>query len=330
VTEPVRVEIDPFDSPNFSVGAPSDRWFHFSAGSFIANSGIVTSSDNCLRVRAPGGNPSTGEPMFVSSVAQERTQRDIDVPLPGGLDHPKWLIYSNQHSTHGTPGFEPRPGRKLMLEAVLGGRTYGTSAHPFGDAVLDPEDDLRLATYAFTTIDFETLMVFDFMLTNKSIFAFYERLPYARHVLGQYAAFSNATRVADNAPGRMNALAIVYDTTTNAVEWRVEGLVVARVQGLGLLPNRENLVLDHGGVPTQVSPRQLACGVGLFTLLDATPPGGGAALVKASDAAHFYFDCANEPGRAPTFVDPSSLETSRLFGQGAELIVRDVRVSWIE
>jgi hypothetical protein len=189
---------------------------------------------------------------------------------------------------------------------------------------------LRLATYAFTPIDFETLMVFDFMLTNKSIFAFYERLPYARQALGQYGAFSCATRVADNAPGRMNALGIVYDAITNTVEWRVEGSVVARVQGLGLLPNRENLVLDHGGIPTQVSPRQLACGVGLFTLLDATPPGGGGALVRACDAADFYFDCGNEPGCAPKFVDPNSLENSRLFGQGAELIVRDVRVSWIK
>ena len=330
MTESVRVEVDPFDSPKLSAGAPGDRWSHFSAGPFIANSGVVTSGDGCLRIRAPGSNPHTGEPMFVNSVAQEGTQRDNEAPLPGGLDHPKWLIYSNQLSTHGTPGYETRPGHKLMLEAVLGGRTYGTAAHPFGDAVLDPEDDLRLAAFAFSTVDFETLMIFDFMLTNKSIFAFYERLPYARQGLGQYAAFSSAMRVADNAPGRMNALGIVYDPIANAVEWRVEGSVVAKVQRLGFLPSRENLVLDHGGVPTQVSPRQLACGVGLFTLLDATPPGGGAALVRASDAAGFYFDCGNEPGRAPKFVDPNSLERSRLFGQGAELIVRDVRVSWIK
>jgi Family of unknown function (DUF6081) len=330
VTDQLQVTVDSFDSPDLSVGQSSDCWFHFSAGPFVADSGIVTSGDGRLCVRAPGTNPRTGEPMFVSSVAQERSQRDNESPLPGGLDHPKWLVYSNQRSTQGTPGYDARPGHKLILEAVLGARTYGTAAHPFGDAILDPDDDLRLAACAFTTIDFETLMVFDFMLTNKSIYAFYERLPYARDALGQYAAFSYATRVADNAPGRMNALGIVYDASANTVEWRVAGSVVAKVQGLGLLPNRKNLMLDHGGVPTLVSPRQLACGVGLFTLLDATPPGGGAALVKASDAAGFYFDCGNEPGRAPNFVDPNSLEKSRLFGQGAELVVRDVKVSWIK
>jgi hypothetical protein len=93
------------------------------------------------------------------------------------------------------------------------------------------------------------------------------------------------------------------------------------------------MVLDHGGTETLVQPRQLACGLGMFTLLDASQPGqrGPAAtadgLVRLSTAPDFYFNTGLGQPTPQTFVDPASLPSSRLFGQGAELNARSLVVS---
>jgi hypothetical protein len=129
-------------------------------------------------VSSPRDQFPTGEPAFTSTVVSESDPRSVG--LPGGVDHVKWLVYANPCRAVATPDSIPTHQGKVGCEAWIGGRTYGTSGHPFGSAVSNASDDLRLAAFAMNTIDVETFMVFDFFMTNEGIYAFYERLPFGR------------------------------------------------------------------------------------------------------------------------------------------------------
>jgi hypothetical protein len=311
-----RVLWDDF-SDGFSVNTPDAKWFYFADGSFVGNDGVVSTSARGLDVAAGGTNPATGQPAFVSTLAQEQENGGI----PGDLDHVKWLAYMNHTASSGYPGFDAVPGREVACDTWIRGQTFGTANHPFGDAVVDPDDDLRLASVAMNTIDFETFMVFDFWLTNKHIFAYYERLPFARAQLGNYASFSYAIPVANRLPGDQHHLRIAYDRAAGRVGWYVDDREVFSVDRPGYRIGRQNMLIDHGGVDTPVSLRQLDCGMGMFTLLDAYGP-SDKALVRISSAPDSYFDpILGEPTPA-RFLDDRSLPSNRLFGQGAEMQVR--------
>lgn len=140
--------------------------------------------------------------------------------------------------------------------------------HPFGNAVTRPDDDFRLTAFAMNVIDLETFLVFDMFLTGEGIYAFYERLPFGRGLqLGHYLACSFAKRVADNQPGQLHKLGVSYDKTHHRVTWSVDGQVVQTANNPGLPIDRADMILDHGGTPTQVSLNQINCGMGLFAWL---------------------------------------------------------------
>jgi hypothetical protein len=303
---------------------PSAKWFHFSAGSYVGNDGLVQTTRRGLRVVASGLNPATGRPAFQKTLAQE----DENGGLPGGVDHVKWLAYTNHTASSGFPGFDALPGREVACEAVVSGRTFGTNGHPFGGSVIDPNDDLRLAAFAMNTIDFDTFMVYDFFVTNETIYAFYERLPFGRGpVHGDYAAFSYAVPVAKYQPLEPKHLRISYGKTAGVVRWYVNWREVFRVNRIGeRLRSREFMTIDHGGTETLVSPNQIACGMGMFSLLDAHLP-SRIGLVRLSNAPNFYFDPEFGEPVPEVFFDDKSLASNRLFGQGAELRVRRYWVS---
>jgi hypothetical protein len=317
-----RVVWDDFRD-GFSINEQGADWFYFSAGPFVGDDGIETTSHGTLEVVPKGTNSDTGNPAFTKTVPQE----DESGGVPGGLDHVKWLTYMNHTASSGFPGFDAEPGKVLSCKSVVGGRTYGTENQPFGDAVDDPENDSRLAAFAMNAIDFESLMVFDFFMTNETIYALYERLPFARAALGNYAAFTYQVPVAPNEPGKLHHLKISYDRKAGEVRWYIGARKVFEVDQLGhRLDSREHMTLDHGGTERNVEPRQLNCGMGMFTLLDAYRP-SNEALVRLSNTPDFYF---NPEQGAPTsldFVDEDSEESSRLFGQGAKLESRRYVVS---
>ena len=112
---------------------------------------------------------------------------------------------------------------------------------------------------------------------------------------------------------------IVYNRNTGIVNWRLDGTLVYSVNTIGRRLARQYMVIDHGGVEQTVSMRQLNCGMGMFTLLDASMS-GGAGLARLSSAAGFYFQPAVGTS-ALSFVDNVSQPGSRLFGQGASFTV---------
>jgi len=314
---------DDFTS-GFTVGpvGSAAKWFYFATpdGSFVGDDGSTATPHGTLTVVPKSQNPTTQRPEFSKTVAQEQTSG-----LPGGLDHVKWLVYMNHLSSSGFPGFDAPQGQKLVCQTTLGGFTYGTADQPFGDAVSNAEDDLRLASFALNAIDFETYMVFDVFYTNRRIYAVYEHLPFGRQSMGgpfgEYAAFTYAIPIASRSPGDAHTVAIAYDRSAGVVTWHVDDVERFRVSNLGFRINRTNMLLDHGGTESAFRPNQLDCGLGTFTLLD----GHGRkneGLVKLSTQPNFYFNPSVGAPKPEAFVDSASRPESRLFGQGAVLLAR--------
>ena len=312
---------DTFRGP-FTTDSPSAKWFHFAAGPYVGNDAKVTTGPHGLRAVSSGKNRRTGHPAFVRTTGQEHTTGG----LPGGLDHVKWLVYMNHQASSGVPGFDAVRGQTLTCNAVLGARMFGAGGNPFGIPAWQANRDLRLASAALNTIDFESFMVFDIFFTNKRIFALYERLPFGRTPSNNYAAFTYMIDIGPNEPGQLHQAAIAYDRARGVVRWILDGRQVFQVDRIGHRINRRTMTIDHGGTEQRVRPRQLACGMGHFTLLDGHLPTRGG-LVRLSDAPGFYFHPPTGAPRPQTFLDEQSRLRSRLFGQGAELRAQIYTVS---
>jgi HAD superfamily hydrolase (TIGR01549 family) len=315
-------EFDRFTTvPEYSGEPSGGRWAHVAGGGYVADDGVLTASAaDGLWLRSGGVHPETGEPAFVQTIPQEGPGG-----LPGSGDHAKWIVYANHRAGTGFQGFDAVPGQILSGRAVVSGRVYGTAGHPFGDAVADPEDDLRLAGAMINTIDPETSMAFDFILTDKRLYAYYGRPGFARAQLGNYASFAHTIPLLDRKPEDWHDVEIRYDRAAGVVRWLVGGEEALRVDRIGYRLGRESLSLDEGGEEGLVTPRQLSFGMGLLSLLDGSWP-TGKGLVRLSSAGTYCDPAVGEP--APqTFVDEESREGSRIFGQGAELRVRSYTVS---
>ena len=308
-------------STGFTVDAPGAKWFYFGAGTFTGNNGVATTSSLGLTVRAPGTHPTTGLPAFSLSVAPEASSG-----LPGGLDHVKWLAYMNTMSSWGYAGFSVATNEQFKCTTTISGRTYGTEYHPFGSAVSNSQTDPRLATFAMNTIDFESYMVFDFMFTNETIYAIYERLPFGRTATNNYAAFTYAIPVGTRTPTSSHTVSITYNRSDRTVSWKIGGVEVFNVSTIGRRLARQYMIIDHGGTERTVDMRQLNCGMGTFTLLDASMS-GGAGLVRLSSNANFYYLPSVGTSSPLSFLDELSQPGSRLFGQGAEFTVKSFSVS---
>lgn len=312
-------------SSGFTTEGPEAKWFYFAAGPYVGNDGTETTSSDGLRVVSSGTNLRTGKPMFTRTLGQEDDIDGNPYGLPGGVDHVKWLAYTTHQTPTGVSGYEANAGEELSGHMQISGRTFGTQGHPFGRAVKTPNDDLRLASVAFNSIDFESWMVFDFFLTNERIYAFYERLPFGRTADHNYAAFSYQIPLQGRKAGEMHDLRIAYDRSAGVVRWLVDGEEKFRVDSIGHRIDRKYLTIDHGGVEESVAPRQLNFGMGMFTILDGDLP-SGRALVRLSNAPNFYFDPLQGEPMPQTFVDEESKASSRLFGQGAEMRVARLTV----
>ncbi|MGH3889208.1 MAG: DUF6081 family protein [Pseudonocardiaceae bacterium] len=296
---------------------PNARWSYLAVESYVADDGIASTSKDGLRVVSSGTNPRTGKPAFVRTLGQDDGSGS---GVSGAQERVKWLVFANHQASTGYQGFDAVPGQELICETWMSGCTYGTNDHPFGRHVINPDGDPRLATVGMSAIDPETDTLFEFAFTNEQVYVFYERLPWLRASLGNYAAFLYTIPVASRSPGDRHHFEISYDRAAGVVRWLLDGKEVYRVDRLGyLLPSREYMMLDHGGVENLVEPRQLNCGMGMFSILDGALPGHfSSGLVRLSGADSFYFDPATGVPNPQNFLDNKSLESNRLFGQGAE------------
>ena len=130
--------------------------------------------------------------------------------LFGLIDHVKWLAYTTRLNG-AVPGFLAEDGKDLAVTARVSARTFGVASHPFGTAVTDPEADGRLAAAALNVADFESWMVFDHFITNKQLYAVYERLPFGRSPAHNYASFTFIIPLAARKANDEHELSVVYD-----------------------------------------------------------------------------------------------------------------------
>ncbi|ARR55070.1 hypothetical protein HY78_17290 [Rhizorhabdus wittichii DC-6] len=308
----------------FHIGADgrAAQWKPLEAGAFRPADAIITTGDDGLTVIPKGIHPQSGEPAFT----QTRAPAPPDAEIPGVLDHVKWFASVDRQSSGGLPGFDTPSGKTIHVETLMSGRTYGTEGHPFGDAVGDPLNDIRLAAPAMFNLDQESNIVFGFFLTNRGIFAAYERAPFARASFGHYAAFSFGLQVGARAPDDWHRLAISYDRASNTARWFVDGKLALEIDRVGRRLDRRHMIIDVGGEEQEVRLNQLQCGFGLYTLLDGSLD-GGPGLVDLYGYPMFFDTARGEPHRQD-YVDRDSRPTSRLFGQGAELKSRWHSVSY--
>ncbi|RLK53914.1 DUF6081 family protein [Actinokineospora cianjurensis] len=302
---------------DFDNGFSSAKWTSWPAAGYPQGDAKPTTADGVLTVVPTGTNPRTGEPAFRFTTAPESQGGG------GDLDQLKWIATVNHTASSGFPGFDAKPGQLLTCRTKMAGRTFGTGNHPFGAAVTNPDGDLRLAATSTATIDTETQVVTDFVVTNNTIFAIYERLPVAGK---DHAAFTYAVPVASRRQDQVHVLETVMDNAAGAVEWRVDRRTVLRVDKIGYrVLDRKHLLMDLGGREERVFPRQMACGMGMFTFLAGSAQ-GSPGLVRISDAPGKYFDTLKGQPTPQTFVDDRSLPSNRLWGQGARLRVDSVTV----
>jgi hypothetical protein len=303
----------------WSANAPDARWFNFSVGPFVADDGVVTTSSHGLSVVASGVDPITHEPAFVKTMGQ-------DTGSLSAFDHVKWLVVMNHRSSKDFLGFDAELGHELSCEAQISGQIFGTDAHPFGPAVADAGADPRLGAVATSAFDPETFMIFNFLLTNERIYAFYEHPPFARDVYGDYAAFTYAVPVLERLPYDRHDLKIAYDKARGRVRWIVDDVEVFRVDAIGERIDRQHMLLDRGGDDMIFSPDQLDCAMGTFTFLDGHGPTDRGLVQIDADAGTYFHPGLGEPF-GMTFVDEQSALASRLFGQGAAMQVARYVVS---
>ena len=228
----------------------------------------------------------------------------------------KWLVYKNHLAVSGFAGYDIAPGREIVCAvSQIGGRTYGTAGHPFGPHVLNANDDLRLAAFAVNTIDFKSFLVADFFLTNAHIYAVYERLPFGRTLDNRYRGVH--LRHPGGVSSSRRATPLADRLVTLLIRWIVNGREHLRVDRRGFRLDRALVTLDHGGIepPAPVVPRQVDCGFGLFTLLDASRP-GTMGLVRLSNAPGFYFDPDVGEPTPEHFVDSERARESTLRSGG--------------
>lgn len=285
-----------------------------------ATDGVVSTSSQGLKVVPTGTNPTTGRPAFAWTTGQQSA---------GGLgtfDHLKWAAMLKHTASSGNDGFDTPAGGTLSCTATLGSVGSGMAQQPFGAAVPDPDADPRLGSGVMLFTDQESGVIFDFFVTNKKIYAVYERRRTSD--TQTYASFSYAVPVANrSSAAERDALRISYNRAASKVTWAVNGTSVLTVTGVGTRAiDRTYMTLDHGGTEETADLRQLDCGLGTFTLLDGAMGAEPRGLVRIDSDIDYYAPRTGAP-TPQTFLDEASSAADRLWGQGVELDVCDIKVT---
>ncbi|WP_394833063.1 DUF6081 family protein [Pendulispora rubella] len=298
----------------FTTEGPGAKW-----DPPIFADGITSTSSRGLRVIPSGTNPVTGQPAFASTTGQQSSGGY------GTMDHIKWAGLLRHTSTAGFSGWDTPASGVLSCTTTISSVGTGLDAHPFGSNVSDAQSDLRLGASVMLFTDQETNSVFDFFVTNKQIYAIYERLPRQGST---YAAFNYSVPVATRtSTAQQDNLTISVNQQSSSATWWVNGRSVLQVNGIGTRAvDRKYMTLDHGGTPQVVRPRQLDCGLGTFTLLDGALAPQSAGLVRLDSTVDYFAPRSGAPARQ-TFFDEHSDAQNRLWGQGVQLNVAKIKVT---
>ncbi|GAA2879420.1 hypothetical protein Acy02nite_77900 [Actinoplanes cyaneus] len=226
------------------------RWRLRPVGSLPAGDGVVHTTGDGIVIEPPGRDPETGEPAFA--------------PSEGGVtEHIRWAAFAGRVASTGVAGFDVRPGQVLTAGTEMAAQFFGTGKHHLGDTVTDPGSDLRLGMAGMICVDMESGLVFDFVLTQNTVYALYERLPRPDR---SHATFSYAVPVADRKPDQFHRFEVGLDPDAGTARWSLDGAEVLTADRLGTQSlDARYLKKSGGGAEELVVPRQVVLGFGLFT-----------------------------------------------------------------
>lgn len=339
---------DDFTDFSVSTTTPSATapWRYFEAGPFVSNDATVANAPGFLEL-----NPSP-QP-FVLTAAQSGF---------GGLDHVKWLAYRKETFA------APDDNAELVYECRLAGaQNFNvTGALPaevpvaLQASVTDARKDIRLCSAAMTALDDQTWCVCDTFFSDKTIYAFIERLPFGKPgwpvvptaASGDYHAYSCCVPIHNRATAAGSSTAsepldefvtvqMRYNRAQNYMRWLVDGVEKYRYSGFGIPLEPEHRILDHGGPAVRATPASWKFGLGLFTLLDMHNPVAAASSDKglvaiASPVGAYPNTLTVHPRKmsnyqgttyaVDSYDDGLSLLANRLFDQGAQLRANYVKI----
>lgn len=295
----------------FSVGLPTSKYSYFSSGGNDGDDAVVTydTIGRFLDVNSgvgSGGFTKVWTPAIPDAI--------------GGLDHVKYLVYKN-----GAYPLKP-DGSEVVYEVCMSlEQQIGTIPPAIYPNVSNPKSDIRLCGGAMNMIDYESWMIFDLFLSDETVYAFYERLPFGKPSFGgpgpDYHAFSHAIPI-----GKRNRTDPSLDFDTYAiginrqkgyVRYFINGAEVLRITQIGMPIDRTYRLLDHGGPPGLVDLKQINVGFGTFSLLDMLNPVSDVSLPQFMSTYAFGAIEPNQPkfplvqlGLDPQYVDPTRVTTT--------------------
>jgi hypothetical protein len=306
---------------DFDIGQCEENdWNYFTGEGFIANDGKT-------KVGSEG--------VFMTARKFRKTYPDVEeeedetaVPSYGWLDHFKTFAIRNSRYSIPDCG-------ELYAEFCVSGRTYGTDDQPFGNAVLNPQSDFRLAAATVNMLDLDSGLHIAIAFTNDSIWAIYEMLPFdddGEEGIGR-ASFASATligrRNGQNPMSDFVQAGLALDRRKGA-KWYLNGCLVHQVNRLGFPTDPKDMIYDVGGTPQEVQLKCAHIGFGLMTYLDGVSPQNyrdlNAANLALSKLTDFKYKNPWIPMREVEFVFEDNPISARLFGQGASIKVKEIKV----
>ena len=315
-------------NPMFNPGDPNSPYTHFSVpGVMTANDGTIYFDQGHLIVDSMPFKFSTNT----------------------SLDHPKYLAYIK------TPfRTDIHDNRSLVFHMLFDGLQTGTDKIPDciiskdnNSGVVDPQMDPRVCCSAMVVVDFENMMVYDFLVTNGMVYALYERLPFNRTEWDgpgpNYTAFTHCVPVYKRDDFRFLNLEISYNYSTNRVRWYIDKQLVFQITNPGKAINSKYRCIecnqpDELPAPeTPVHNTNLHLGLGNFSLMDASSPinnEGQSSMGLIDLSMGQAYPTVNPVVRTPdgktiaqSFMTTySEAGNTTNFGQGAVIRVKEITV----
>jgi len=260
------------------------------------------------------------------------------------LDHIKYFLISVD------PYVVPEIGL-LSIEYKARAKVNGLHKTPFPQEVLAEDNDVRLASGFAGMIDPMTGLSIGFLLTNDRIYIQYGRLPIARPLLGNYAAFVMIIPLAERCPEQYNNMRMVFDSQSKEIAFLIDGEELYRIQNVGYIQDRRLLVSDAGGEKTLVWPQTLQLLFGSTTALDFYPAATNPACRNPyADSSTCGFPPVSiglvntSSANAPPLYNPGTVEQTpamyydpegvmgchHVWGQGVDMDVKAIKVGRYE
>jgi len=232
-----------------------------------------------------------------------------------------------------TSAFKMNTGDNITtIQYNMNCQNFGVTTHPFGTVVSNANDDMRLSNCGAVTVDVNNGMIFDFMITNEGVWAYYERLNYLRNATYVYRAFTQVKKIhTRTSVNEFHDLKLIYNPTTKVMEYLHNGVVGLTISSIGRGSTDPGCVTvwDLGGTEEDIVITQLQTGFALFTFLDTIDNLNSAAtkgLVQLHDAIGPLFTYVIPV----TFFDNASLTANRIFGQGATMKIVSHTVTQVD